>query len=102
LDNKGYYSRYLASAPGVKVGGWPRSALLAPSCKACQWKMDFLLKIDTSEWTPENAPRWRPRQDSDDSLPRRAACGLAIRGGTAVEVFLCRRCNPWTIRAMVV
>lgn len=97
-----YYRRFLSTSRGLKVGGHPRNALKAPSCKQCKYALDYMLTIDSSEWTPDDAPRWRPVQEPDDSLGRRAACGLGFSGGTAVEVFICRRCDDWPVRAIVV
>lgn len=99
-----HYQKFLTSARGCKLGGWPRESLKAPACstKSCQRAMDYLLTIDSSEWTPQTAARWRPVEEPDDALGRRGACGLSFAGGHAVEVFICRRCPEWPIRAMVV
>ncbi|CAN5432548.1 hypothetical protein BH11PLA2_BH11PLA2_36660 [soil metagenome] len=102
LSGQDYYARFLSSAPGSKVGGWSRVSRKAPGCATCQWPMDYLLTIDTQEWTPSDAARWRPTQDPDDEIGRRAACGLKLKGGRAVEIYLCRRCEAWPVRALVV
>lgn len=102
LSTSDYFTRNLASAPGTKVGGWPRESLKTPNCKSCLRPLDYLLTVAAYEWTPADAARWRPTQEPDDELGRRAACGLGFSGGTAVEVYICRRCDNWPVRALVV
>jgi hypothetical protein len=102
LTGSEYYARFLGSAPGTKVGGWPRASLKAPNCLVCKWPMDYLLTIDTQEWTAADAVRWRPQQDGDDAAGRRSANGLRFGEKRAVEVSICHRCDAWPVRALVV
>lgn len=89
-------------ARGVKLGGWPRVPDRAPKCATCVHPMDYLLTVASSEWTPADADRWKPTEDSDAEGFRRAA-GLDFGvPDAAVQISVCRRCEKWPLRAAIV
>jgi hypothetical protein len=87
---------------GVKLGGWPCGSNPAPKCPICVWPMDYLLTVDSCEWTAADRERWKPKEDADQEGFRRAA-GLDFGSpDAAIQVSICRRCDSWPLRASVV
>jgi hypothetical protein len=94
------FATHLAAARGTKLGGWPRVPD-APKCLTCVHPMDYLLTVDSCEWTAAGAARWKPAEDRDADGFRRAA-GLDFgKPDTAVQVYVCRRCEKWPLRAVI-
>ncbi|MBL8865576.1 MAG: hypothetical protein JNK93_08440 [Planctomycetia bacterium] len=89
-------------ARGVKFGGWPRVPDRAPKCATCVHPMDYLLSVDSCEWTAVDATRWKPMEDADVEGYRRAAGFDFGAPGAAIQVHVCRRCEAWPLRAAVV
>lgn len=96
------FNAALAAAPGTKAGGWPYAAAAEPKCLTCVRLMDYLLTVDAAEWTAATAARWKPAEDRDEDGFRRAAGFDFGRPDAAVQVFVCRRCEKWPLRAVVV
>jgi hypothetical protein len=98
LRNEPIYDSELSVAPGTKIGGYARHLTpeSSPVCNRCRRGMDYLLTIDTEEW---NVPRWRPIEESDDT--HRHPLGINLGRGTAVDFFLCRRCDHWPIKHLL-
>jgi hypothetical protein len=95
------FATHLSAARGTKVGGWPRVPD-APKCLTCVHPMDYLLTVDSCEWTAADVVRWKPTEDRDEDGFRRAA-GLDFgKPDAAVQVYVCRRCEKWPLRAAVV
>ena len=95
------YHTHLAAAPGTKAGGWPARATVA-TCLTCVRPMDYLLTVDACEWTEGSKSRWKPVEDPDAEGYRRAA-GLNFgKTDAVVQVYICRRCEKWPLRAVVV
>jgi hypothetical protein len=92
----------IAIARGTKLGGWPRVPGTAPKCTACVWPMDFLLTVDSCEWTAADAVRGKPVEDRDEEGFRRAAGFDFGKPDAVVQVFLCRRCEHWPLRSVIV
>ena len=63
----GLYTEALSTAPGTKVGGYPKWIQEAqwPVC-ACGRRMDHLLTIASDEWG--NRMRWIPPEDRDETF----------------------------------
>lgn len=95
------YAARLSTAPGTKAGGWPGHAD-AVTCRTCVRPMDYLLTVASSEWTPTTRERWKPTEDADADGHRRAAGFAFGRPDAAVQVYVCRRCGKWPLRAVVV
>lgn len=98
LRNEPIYDSELSVVPGTKVGGYARNLTpeSSPFCNRCRRGMDYLLSIDTEEWS---IPRWRPIEESDDTY--RHPLGINLDHGTAVDIFLCRRCEHWPIKHLL-
>jgi len=100
-----FYDRFLSVARGTKVGGYPRrpgGAAAPPACPTCKWGMDYLLTVDSAEWDPADAARWRPVEEKavGEADGCRRAAGLTLGRGGNVRVFVCRRCEGWPARAV--
>lgn len=91
-----------AAAPGTKVGGWPRIPDRAPKCFTCVRPMDYLLTIAANEWTSAEKDRWMPMEDRDEDGYRSAASLNFGAETTAIQIYLCRRCESWPLRAISV
>jgi hypothetical protein len=87
--------------PGTKVGGYPwwPGEPGNTACDTCRWPMDFLAGIASAEWADDSRDRWKPTEEPTDETGFRAAAGLKLPGG-AVNVFVCRRCAGWPVRAV--
>jgi hypothetical protein len=96
------FRRNHAAARGTKAGGWPRVPDGAPKCSTCVHPMDYLLTVDSAEWTESEAARWKPAEDGDTDGARRAAGFDFGRAGAAIQIHLCRRCEAWPLRAAIV
>ncbi len=92
----------LASPRGCQAGGWPRVPTDAPKCHICIHPMDYLLTIDSVEWTADNAERWKPAEDQNRDGYRRAAGFQFGSEARAIQVYLCKRCENWPLRAIFV
>ncbi len=89
-------------ARGVKLGGWPRVPDRAPKCATCVHPMEYLLSVDSCEWTAADRARCKPNEDDDADGYRRAA-GLDFGApDAAIQVHVCRRCEAWPLRAAIV
>jgi hypothetical protein len=93
------YDETLSAATGTKIGGYGHrlTAEQIPACSTCRRGMDFLLTVDSLEWTND---RWRPVEERDDRHVGDA--GLSFGDATACHVFVCRRCQEWPIAVRVV
>lgn len=96
------FNALLAAAPGTKAGGWPHGAATEPKCLTCVRLMDYLLTIDSAEWTAATMLRWKPTEDRDEDGFRRAAGFHFGKPDAAVQVYVCRRCEKWPLRAVIV
>jgi hypothetical protein len=94
------FAAQLSAARGTKAGGWPRTPEPV-RCTVCVHPMDFLLTIDSCEWTATDAVRWKPLEDSDTDGYRRAAGLTFSKPETAVQLFLCKRCEKWPVRGVL-
>ncbi len=90
------------AARGTKAGGWPRVPGGAPKCTTCVHPMDYLLTVDSCEWTASDKVRWKPAEDPDTDGYRRAAFFNFGKPDAAVQVYLCKRCENWPLRAAIV
>lgn len=98
---KRLYRDQLSTAPGTKVGGWPRwnSEPATPTCPNCDRLTDYLLTIDPSEWSEHTAERWRPREDRErveaeaDAYRRAANVAFAADRDKPIHIYICRRCE---------
>ena len=99
-EGSGTASR-LSVCPGTKVGGYPwwPGEPGKTACETCKWPMDFLAGIASAEWTETTRDRWKPTEEPTDEPGFREAAGLKLPGG-AVNVFVCRRCVGWPVRAV--
>lgn len=96
------FATHLAAARGTKVGGWPRTAEGGPKCLSCVHPMDYLLTVDSCEWFAPEVARWKPVEDRDEDGFRRAAGFIFGKPDSAVQVYVCRRCEKWPLRAVIV
>lgn len=98
-----YYTDLLSTAAGTKVGGYPRfqTGAQVPTCTKCNWGMDYVLTVAAVEWTREDRARWKPREDTleSDLVGYRNAAGLNFGEHESVQVFVCRRCEDWPVKA---
>jgi hypothetical protein len=98
------YEETLSTVQGTKVGGYcpDLKADDSPTCSHCKRGLDYMLTIDSTEWTHE---RWQPTistKDSplfgtkDDHLKDH---GLILpNAAKRVNFFVCRRCENWPIK----
>ena len=63
--------------------------------------MDFLLAVDSEEWQPPTAKRWKPAEDPDTEGHRRAAGLTYAKPNATVQVYICRRCDAMPTAAIV-
>src|SRR5262249_1760051 len=102
LSGPEFYSRFLSSARGTKVGGyprWPTGKAVPPGCPTCKWGMDYLLTVDSAEWGAHDSLRWKPIEETHPGEGASRAAGFGFAGN--VQVFVCRRCDEWPARAVV-
>lgn len=90
-----------ARSRGTKLGGWPRDSDAAPKCSTCVWPMDYLLAVDSCEWTTTD-DRWKPKEDKNEEGYRRAAGFQFGEPDASIQVYICKRCEAWPLRAAIV
>ncbi len=95
------YTNFLSSSPGTKVGGWQRYAADGTGCPTCKHPMDFLLSVDSEEWQPPSAKRWKPTEDPDTEGHRRAAGLSFAKPNATMQVYICRRCEAMPTTALL-
>lgn len=88
----------LAASRGTKVGGWPRNSKVVATCRTCVHPMDYLLTVDSCEWTAPDAARWKPNEDRDEEGFRKAANFDFGRVDGSIQVYICLRCERWPLR----
>ncbi|QEL18032.1 DUF1963 domain-containing protein [Limnoglobus roseus] len=96
------YATHLSTAPGTKAGGWPARADVTATCLTCVRPMDYLLTVDSCEWTAVTKARWKPAEDPDED-GYRCAAGLRLgrSDAAAYQIYICRRCEKWPLRAVM-
>lgn len=98
---EGVYQDLLSTAPGTKIGGYVNwiEELVQPVC-SCGKKMEHLLTVASSEFDASNYRRWCSEEElavwTDSRLQQAAELMLGETG--AMYLFVCRSCDPWSIK----
>jgi hypothetical protein len=99
------YDALLSAAPGTKAGGYPWGATRdqVTACDRCRRPTDFLVGVGGPEWTDQSWKRWMPVEEQPKRSPD-ADRGYGMAHGLNLEapvnVFVCRRCEGWPVRAV--
>lgn len=98
--NRQQYRDELSTAPGTKIGGYPRwnTEPRPPSCETCHWAMDYLLTVSNRDWEPGS--RWIPKEESAEAANSgmATATGLNLPEPGWMNIFVCRRCPDWPVQ----
>lgn len=100
-----HYDHHLASAPGIKLGGYPgwTQEPVWPDCGWCEQRMDHLLTVTGWEYDGASWRTWLPVEDrppagiedpwrSERSRAAQDPTGLMLGDAGGVYVFECRSC----------
>ena len=105
-EDESVYQYLLSTAPGTKIGGyvdWVQDPEI-PMC-GCGLEMQHLLTIASAEFDGGSHYRWCPIEEEHlwkSSYEARAAAqfaaGLMLGDMGSLYLFVCRRCQPWSLK----
>jgi hypothetical protein len=106
-DNAGLmYHYWLSTAPGTKVGGYPKwiQDPDPPQC-SCGKEMEYLLTVDSKECDGGTWARWLPEEerhvwtgnDIDERFRVTAPTDLLLGDCGNIHYFICRSCKDWPV-----